>query len=129
MNNAWKDMTARDALMRWDADEPVWTVEMGGLGPGYEQCIQLMMFELMRAMLDKPCTAEKGDAEAWQKYGEEIEETPAVKEIMSKLSPSGAQYMAALNLSNVITTRGYAWTMERAGEERLILVSKNFPTL
>ena len=28
---------AAEQLRRWDAGDSIWTVEMGGLGPGYEQ--------------------------------------------------------------------------------------------
>src|SRR5581483_2130454 len=32
---------AADWLARWDAGRAVWSIEMGGLGPGYEQCIHI----------------------------------------------------------------------------------------
>src|SRR5687768_3007466 len=37
--------TVEDALRQWDAGETVFTVEMGGLGPGYEMAIQGLAFE------------------------------------------------------------------------------------
>lgn len=40
--------TALDALQRWDLGDSVFTIEMGGLGPGYEQAIQLLVFEIVR---------------------------------------------------------------------------------
>lgn len=40
--------TAADALARWDEGDTVFTVEMGGFGPGYEQAIQLLVFEMIR---------------------------------------------------------------------------------
>lgn len=39
MNNPIPE-TCEEALARWDAGETVFTAEMGGLGPGYEQAIQ-----------------------------------------------------------------------------------------
>lgn len=30
-----------DLLKRWDAGDPIWSIEMGGLGPSHEQCIQI----------------------------------------------------------------------------------------
>ena len=41
--------TALDALAAWDRGEHVWTVELGGIGPGYEMAIQTLAFELIRA--------------------------------------------------------------------------------
>ncbi len=40
--------TAEEMLVAWDAGEPVWSIEMGGLGPGYEQAIQVLAMELVR---------------------------------------------------------------------------------
>lgn len=40
--------TVEDVLRRWDEGSSVWSVEMGGLGPGYEQCIQVLAMELIR---------------------------------------------------------------------------------
>jgi hypothetical protein len=40
--------TVADALNKWHANEMVFSVEMGGLGPGYEMAIQGLAFELMR---------------------------------------------------------------------------------
>ena len=44
--------TASEALARWDAGGSVFTLEMGGLGPGYEQVIHIVVFELIRAFKD-----------------------------------------------------------------------------
>lgn len=41
--------TAFDALAAWDRGESVFTVELGGIGPGYEMAIQMLAFELIRA--------------------------------------------------------------------------------
>lgn len=57
--------TAAELLRRWDAGEPIWSVELGGLGPGYEQAIQVLAVELVRDNLGKPlpekATREWGD--------------------------------------------------------------------
>jgi hypothetical protein len=125
-------MTNEEALAKWDAGEPVWTCEMGGMGPGYEQCIQLMVFEMLRAMVANPpdsWPALEGESgrDAWQAYRDAIEAIPSVKEIIQKLGPSGAQFGAAMSLASRFAMRGY----EDAGipEDRKIVVSKNFPTL
>lgn len=35
-------------LALWDTGQPVWTIELGGLGPGYEQAIQIAAIEMAR---------------------------------------------------------------------------------
>jgi hypothetical protein len=40
--------TWEDALAAWDACEPVFTIELGGLGPSYEQAMHIAIFETLR---------------------------------------------------------------------------------
>ena len=40
--------TVKDLLDTWDSGSTIWSVEMGGIGPGYEQAIQVLMVELCR---------------------------------------------------------------------------------
>ena len=44
--------TAREQVERWDAGQSIWTLEMGGMGPGYEQAIQVLAIEITRDNLD-----------------------------------------------------------------------------
>lgn len=46
--------TVADALALWDNDQSVFSVEMGGLGPGYEMAIQGLFFELLREWAESP---------------------------------------------------------------------------
>jgi len=52
--------TAREQLRRWDAGESIWTIELGGLGPGYEQAIQVLAIEIVRDWVDKPLPEKPG---------------------------------------------------------------------
>ncbi len=45
---------AREQLRRWDGGGVIWSIEMGGLGPGYEQSIQILAIEIVRDEIDKP---------------------------------------------------------------------------
>lgn len=60
--------TAAEQLERWDAGEIIWTLEMGGLGPGYEQAIQILAIEIVRDEIGKelppPSTPLHGWADA-----------------------------------------------------------------
>ena len=38
----------KEAVEKWDKGETLWSIEMGGLGPGYEQAIQLLFIEILR---------------------------------------------------------------------------------
>lgn len=120
---------AADWVKRWDEGRSIWTIEMGGLGPGYEQCIQITAVELVRFMLAKQYNPERfNDELTRQKCKEEIDAHGFENEIIKALGLSGAQYGAAKNL---------AWFMYRDGprevmkdervKDRHIQVSKNFP--
>jgi hypothetical protein len=110
--------TVDDALAKWDAGEPVFSVEMGGIGPGYEQCIQVVAFELMRELrgvdLESPGAHGRADS------------------VAHALSPklggmSCAQVGAAMNLASNFLRKGYRAALRELPDERLIQVSKNFP--
>lgn len=119
--------TALDALARWDRGESVFTVEMGGLGPGYEQVIHIMAFEIIRKwgarkddILELP-TDERFDALAGA----------VSSEIMQKIGgPSGAQMGAAVSLAWITIDRGWREAIkDPAVKDRLIQVQKGFPSL
>ena len=42
---------AAEWLERWDAGKPVWSVSMGGIGPGYEQALQIAAAETVRRLI------------------------------------------------------------------------------
>ena len=56
-----KPKTVKEALVQWDNGGTLWTVEMGGLGPGYEQAIQIGTIELCRLMVDKEFPEDDGE--------------------------------------------------------------------
>lgn len=84
--------TNEDALKEWDDGGSVWSCSLGGFGPGYEQCIQLMGFEFLRAMLADPFDyeADSSDNDKWRAYVDRIEKMDSPKSVMDKLCPSGA---------------------------------------
>lgn len=120
---------AADWLKRWDENKSVWSIEMGGLGPGYEQCIHITCAEMLRYFL-----AQNFDFDAIEKAGEwetvrdqidkEIFEIPAVK----SLGLSGAQYGAAMSLAGHFYRKGPRGVMtDKAVKDRHIQVSREFP--
>lgn len=65
-NESWKPAAdAREQVRRWDAGETIWSIDMGGMGPGYEQAIQVLAVEITRDNFDKiPTEAE------WREFGD-----------------------------------------------------------
>ena len=118
-----------DLLGRWDAGKTVYTVEMGGLGPGYEQAIQITVFEVLRHLLSAAPDASrwKTDPDAWTADREAIE--TAVFPVVDPLGLSGAQWGAAASLAAVIYRDGPRKTFRGVDGKRLTRVSRVFPSL
>lgn len=109
-------------LKAFDNNEPVTTIEMGGIGPGYEQAIQLLVFEIMRAdppLLDK-FNSKTNKWEDWAK--DTIDKMDEVYHF------SEAQVGAAKNLAYEFMKFGYQYMIDKAPEDRRIMVTKHFPT-
>lgn len=120
----------RAILKAWDEGGVVHTIEMGGLGPGYEQALQILAIECMREGIDVPLegdTDEKRYA-AWDEIC-----SRAVKRADDDLGGvSGAQFGAAKWLS-------WKWLhgcgaeelqeqcRKRGEDDRCIMVSRHWP--
>ena len=112
-------VTALDALERWDKGQPVFTIEMGGIGPGYEQAIQILVFELIRDLaalpLPKPDTfGGWGDATVSR-----VDESCG--------GFSGAQVGSAKQIAYRAIRDGWGKMIESSPKDRHIQVSKFFP--
>jgi hypothetical protein len=120
---------AADWLKRWDDGKGVWSVEMGGLGPGYEQCIQITTAEVLRHLLEKQYDfAQWSDAETWKRDREAIEQAGFANPVITALGLSGAQWGAALSLATVFYKRGpRAALTDEAVKDRRIQVCRVFP--
>lgn len=119
----YKEMTAQQALDRWDSGSYVWTIEMGGLGPSYEQCIQIGVFEFLRWLLKekpsyvkgKPYTEEDRKARDAELYRIDDE---------FKLGLSGAQAGAIMSLATAFYMRDYGPCFSEVPDKRAIQVTK-----
>lgn len=121
--------TNEDILAAWDAGDSIWSCEMGGMGPGYEQCIQIMGFEMLRAMLANRPNWEKMEGPAWRDYVDKIDADPKVKLTVKTIGLSGAQHGAAMHIAAIFAKNGYAKGMAMVPENRRIQVRRAFPTL
>lgn len=122
---------AADWLKRWDDGRTVWSIEMGGLGPGYEQCIHITAAEILRHMLAAnydPAAWE--DKEFWKQDREKIEQYGFKNPVIEKLGLSGAQWGAAVNLACHLYQHGPRKVMnDDRVKDRRIQVTKNFPAV
>ena len=102
---------------------------MGGLGPGYEQCIQITAAEMLRWFVQNNVDASKwSDKKKWQATTDAIDASVMKSDEIRKLQLSGAQYGAALSLSSAFYKRGPAAAMSDENvKDRLIQVAKIFP--
>ena len=115
-------------LDRWDKGETVWSIEMGGLGPGYEQAIQITVAEILRDMLFTKYDHTKwNDEKACKEVWEEIDKVGHIPPV-SSLGVSGAQWEAAVNVASRLYRFGPIILNDDAIKDRHIQVSKNFPS-
>jgi hypothetical protein len=122
-------LDASDWLRKWDNGETVWTIEMGGLGPGYEQCIHIICAEILRHFLDKNYDHSKWvNKNEWEKVSKETDEIMISVPVVKKLGCSGAQWGAALSLAAYLFKKGPREMMNDSKvSKRHIQVSKIFP--
>ena len=90
--------TALEALAKWDAGEIVHTVEIGGMGPGYEQCIHISVFEIIRdhaadSPLEKFDVEDEETRRRWRRWGDDT-----LKRINVELGLSDAQWASCESL-------------------------------
>lgn len=120
---------AADWLKRWDDGGSVWSIEMGGLGPGYEQCIQITTAEILRHLLERQYDVAKwDDSESWERDNKEIKTAGFANARISALGLSGAQWGAAMNLAIQFYRRGPRAVMtDELVKARHIQVQRTFP--
>ena len=118
-----------DWLERWDAGRSVWSIEMGGLGPGYEQCIHITAAEILRHLIAEGYDWSKWeDGNVWKRDIAKIEDHGFKNPVVEKLGLSGAQWGAAVNLACNIFRMGPRGLMnDPRVKNRKIQVRRTFP--
>lgn len=118
-------------LARWDEGRSVWSISMGGLGPGYEQAIQVLAAEVVRHFVATAAnwwsgTEEENNA-AWKAVRKSCDDI--VTRIDKHMGFSGAQVGAAIQLAAHLYRKGPRACMEdEAVKDRHIQVSKVMPS-
>lgn len=121
---------AAEWLARWDAGDIVWTIEMGGMGPGYEQAIQVTAMEMVRWLLkDRTDAAQFADEKRFPILRDRMDgDLFAENGPLKGMGLSGGQVGAARNLACVIYRDGPDATLtDEEVKDRKIMVSKAWP--
>lgn len=132
--------TAAEALAAWDNDDLIWTVEMGGMGPGYEQAIQVAMFEIIRDLLELPPDKDRAESDPayWEEFRDNMDDRlfgrvkgtdERAVTVCGKLGLSGAQVGAARSLAYRMWRDGHKVAVESFDQDRRIMVKSKFPSL
>ena len=110
---------------KWKRGSIVLSAELGGIGPGYEQAIQVLLWEIMARWpfdeLPEPVGSHLPPA-----YADHVERV--VNELNDACCGfSGAQVGAAKSTAWQFMKYGYADMMAKLDRDRIITVSKRFP--
>jgi hypothetical protein len=112
-------------LKRWDEGHSVWSIEMGGLGPGYEQAIQITTVEVVKHLLEKQYDLDKWKEE---EQSDKIWKWSMTNPVIKDMGLSGAQWDAAVNLACMLYAKGPVTVMlDERVKDRHIQVCKTFP--
>jgi hypothetical protein len=112
--------TNEEIIKRWRAGDVIWTAELGGMGPGYEQAIQVLLFEIMSTW-NGPLPEPFGDS-----FPEEF--TKHVDRVVHGLTTwgfTGAQVGAAKSTAWQFMKFGYAEMLNKLPGDRRIMVSNS----
>lgn len=116
-------LTAEEILAKWDANETLWSVELGGLGPGYEQAIQAGAMEALRWLLAKQILV---GVSTWVVTGDALDAALVAGEIKD-FDHSGATWGQAKWIALHIKAGDWGLCLHMAKQrEQLIQVSKRF---
>lgn len=120
---------AQEWVDRWDNGDSIWSIEMGGFGPGYEQAIQITVVETVRWLILRDYNKEEwSNPEVWKKDRDDIERVMSDNPIIVRLGLSGAQWGAALQLACKMYMLGpIAIMTDDKITNRKIQIRKNFP--
>lgn len=108
----------QEVVKKWKAGELVWSADLGGIGPGYEQAIQVLLFEICAEQGDKPLIIGE-----MKKYPSEYE--ALVDRKVGELRAwgfSGAQVDQARSTAFQFLTIGYSEIMNKLPDDRRIMV-------
>jgi hypothetical protein len=119
-----KDITWQEAAKRWKDGATVVSIELGGIGPGYEQAIQVLLFEIMVRWGDRQLIVE--DEAVPKDYLDHVDKVAADLDASCR-GFTGSQVGIAKVTAFQFMRYGYAEMLAKAPGERFLIVSKDFP--
>lgn len=122
MNEYLYPKTIDDLVKRWDDNESIFTISLGGIGPGYEQCIQNLLFEIVKGLREKKYNPDND--KDFEQY--KIDADVIVSRLDKEFHFSGAQVGAAKQMAWQFLAYGYREMMTKCPGDRLIQVRKRF---
>jgi hypothetical protein len=114
-------ITWQDALAGWDSGELVFTIELGGIGPSYEQAMHIAVFETLRSIGDMDTTLH-ADTQT-RIIDRAIRDADETKD----LQLSSAQAAAVRGFVHTVLNHGWQNSVLRYDTDRRIQVRKWFP--
>jgi hypothetical protein len=117
MKALW-DITNEEVIDKWKKGESLFTVELGGLGPSYEQALQNFLFDLFAYLVDNKIPIKK--LTTGKKYSK------IYYDICSKVTDgrdlSGAMFDVAKGTAYQFYRYGYKEMMNKAPNDRTIQI-------
>ena len=104
----------------WNDEKIVWSASLGGIGPGYEQCIQDILFTLLSKYPSDKIGEGKDGYKKFQEWSNDI-----ITKMDEKYGFSGAQVGAAQATAYQFIKYGYSEMMNKLDDDRHIQVCKN----
>lgn len=125
-----ENITWKEAAKKWVDGSTLWSVSLGGIGPGYEQAIQILVWETIARWGNREFDAVRDAGKCYPvNYSNHFESVvPALEKDCGGFS--GMQVGAAKSFAYRIMKNGYAEELGRPDyqkDNRLIQVSKNYP--
>ncbi len=111
-------MTTKEMLIKWNKGEEIESVEMGGIGDGYENAIQQNIFPLCEKIADNPVMKETDEKKIEKIINKILLEQSRDQDL------SGAQAGAIKNVAYQFAKYGYQYMMDKAPKDRIIKVTK-----
>lgn len=116
------ELILEEAIAKWNRGEIVWSAELGGLGPGYEQAIQVLLWDIISSWKGKTVIQDKTYSPEFSQHADQV--THKLDKIYGF---SGAQVGAAWRTAAQFLHFGYPEMMTSLPEDRWIQVSRVTP--
>lgn len=114
------DLMIDQVVVLWQTGAIVASIELGGIGPAYEQAIQNFLFKILSYLVEfKISPAGLSDKENYSKTYNEI-----CEKLSSEEDLSGAMFCAAKNLAYQFYVKSYRVVMAECPQDRIIQVMR-----